>query len=179
MTFAHEIYIALAALVLFILTLVEPGKGKPRFVALLLAAGAVISAVVAFGAHGELFYGTYRVDGFSQSFKLLIALGFLLVVLFGEGLRGVDEENEAEYFLFLSISVLGLTFLASSVELLTLYIALELSSYSLYIMVPLRRRGQDKHIEAGIKYVLFGAVASGVSLFGMSYVFGLAHQLNL
>ncbi|MHB8767387.1 MAG: NADH-quinone oxidoreductase subunit N, partial [Deferrisomatales bacterium] len=62
---------------------------------------------------------------------------------------------------------------------LTLYIALELSSYSLYILVPLRRSEYASQVEAGIKYVLFGAAASGVSLFGMSYVFGLAGTTHL
>ncbi|MBI5444847.1 MAG: NADH-quinone oxidoreductase subunit N, partial [Deltaproteobacteria bacterium] len=106
-------------------------------------------------------------------------MGFFLAVAFGEGLRGVDSTHEAEYVLFLTISVLGLTFLSSSVELLTLYISLELSSYSLYILVPMRRAEHTTQIEAGIKYVLFGAVASAVSLFGMSYVFGLAHTTRV
>jgi len=61
------------------------------------------------------------------------------------------------------------------VELLTLFIALELSSYSLYLLVPMRRDGAGLRLqmEASIKYILFGVAASGIMLFGMSYVFGL------
>ncbi len=179
MAFTHEIYMSLAALVLFCTTLTDAKSGTPRLIALALATGAIISSLIAFGAHGDLFNGSYRVDTFSQSFKVLIAIGFFLVVAFGEGLRGIERENVADYFFFLSLSVLGLTFLVSGVELLTIYIALELSSYSLYIMVPLRSNRFDRQVEAGIKYVLFGAVASGISLFGMSYVFGLAHTTKL
>lgn len=179
MPFAHETYLCLASLVLFLLCLGSTRPGVGRGAALLLSLGAVASAVWAFGARGELFSGTYRVDAFSQAFKVLIALGFFLAVAFGEGLRGVESEHETDYFLFLSLSVLGLTLLVSGVELLTLYIALELSSYSLYILVPLRRAGMRSQAEAGVKYVLFGAVASGVSLFGMSYVFGLAQTTRL
>jgi len=173
--FSHEIYLSLTTLALFCLTLVNYG----RRIALLLSLGAIISAAFAFGSHGDLFSATYRIDAFSQSFKMMIALGFFLAVAFGEGLRGIDGENEAEYYMFLSMSVLGLTFLTSAVDLLTLYISLELSSYSLYILVPLRRKEYTNQVEAAIKYVLFGAAASGISLFGMSYVFGLAHTTRV
>ncbi|MBI5016845.1 MAG: NADH-quinone oxidoreductase subunit N [Deltaproteobacteria bacterium] len=179
MPFAQEIYLCLTSLVLFGLCLANPRAGTARATALALSAGAVAMALWAFGFRADLFSGTYRVDAFSQSFKVLVALGFFLAVAFGEGLRGVDQEHEADYFLFLSLSMLGLTLLTSSVELLTLYISLELSSYSLYVLVPLRRGGQGRQAEAGVKYVLFGAVASGISLFGMSYVFGLAKTTQL
>ncbi len=179
MAFAHEIFLALSALVLFGFTLAEPRHGAARRAALALSALAVVVAALTFGARGDLFSGTYRVDGFSQALKFLVALGFFGAVALGEGLRGVQQEHEPEYYFFLSLSVLGLTFLVSSVELLTLYISLELSSYALYILVPLRRSEHASHVEAGIKYVLFGAVASGVSLFGMSYVFGLAQTTHL
>jgi NADH-quinone oxidoreductase subunit N len=179
MAFAQEIYLALTALVLFTVSLVEPKAGVARRVALALAAGSIATALFFFGQQGDLFHGTYRVDGFSQAFKVIIAIGFFLAVAFGEGLKGVQTRYEAEYYLFFALSVLGLTFLVSSVELLTLYISLELSSYALYILVPLRREPHTTQVEAGIKYVLFGAVASGISLFGMSYVFGLAQTTRV
>jgi NADH-quinone oxidoreductase subunit N len=179
MPFAQEIVLALVALVLFAVSLADAKEGTARRFALALSALALVTSVFTLGARAELFGGTYRVDAFSQSLKFLVALGFFLAVALGEGLRGVQREQEAEYYLFLTLSMLGLTFLVSSVELLTIYISLELSSYSLYILVPLRRAEHAAHVEAGIKYVLFGAVASGLSLFGMSYVFGLAHTTRL
>lgn len=177
--FAHEIYLSLTTLALFMVTLFDVEKATPRRFALALSAGGVLSALAAFGASGELFGQAYRVDAFSQTFKLLIALGFFLAIAFSEGLKGVEEEHRPEYYMFLSMSVLGLTLLSSATDLLALYIALELSSYSLYIMVPLRRKEQGHQIEAAIKYVLFGAATSGISLFGMSYVFGLAQTTNI
>ncbi|TAL16107.1 NADH-quinone oxidoreductase subunit N [bacterium] len=179
MAFLHETYLAVAALILFLSAIACSKNCAPRGLALLLSAGAVVTAFMSLGATGELFQGTYRLDLFSQVFKVLLAIGFFLIVAFGEGLRGVDSENSTEYYLFLTISVLGLTFMVSAMDLLTLYIALEVSSYSLYILVPLRDGRQHKQVESGIKYILFGAIASGVSLFGMSYVFGLAHTVNL
>lgn len=179
MAFAHETYLCLAALTLFALCLATPKPGTARALTLVLAAGSVATAVWAYGFRADLFSGTYRVDGYSQTFKILLALGFFLAVAFGKGLRGVEPGHEPEYFLFLTLSVLGLTFLTSGVELLTIYVSLELSSYSLYVLVPLRRTGHRSEVEAGIKYVLFGAVASGISLFGMSYVFGLARTTRV
>ena len=65
--------------------------------------------------------------------------------------------------------------LVSSVELLTLFVCLELSSFSLYLLVPMRedRKGLRNQMEASIKYILYGVMATGVMLFGMSYLFGL------
>ena len=73
MTFALEIYIALAALALFFLSLANPRPGVPRRLALALAAVGVVASWWTFGARGDLFHGTYRVDAFSQSFKFIIA----------------------------------------------------------------------------------------------------------
>ena len=76
-------YLALMALALFIVSLVEPKAGVARRVALALGAGAVAVALLTFGQHGDLFHGTYRVDGFSQAFKVIIAIGFFLAVALG------------------------------------------------------------------------------------------------
>ncbi|TLN15956.1 NADH-quinone oxidoreductase subunit N [bacterium] len=180
MALGHEIYLAVVALVAFLASIACDKGCSPRKAMLVLSFGAVISSLLALGSHGELFEGTYRIDIFSQSFKVLISVGFFLAVALGGKLKGVEEEYSAEYYLFLTISVLGLTFMVSAMDLLTLYIALEVSSYSLYILVPLRKDNQNHtQVESAIKYVLFGAVASGVSLFGMSYLYGLAHTTSL
>jgi len=68
--------------------------------------------------------------------------------------------------------------LVSSVELLTIYVALELSSYSLYLLVPLRR-GHDAAVEAGIKYLLVGTSASAVMLFGFACLYGVIHTTQV
>jgi NADH-quinone oxidoreductase subunit N len=73
------------------------------------------------------------------------------------------------------LSVLGLVMLVSSVELLSLVVSLELSSFALYLLVPMRDEatGERSQMEAAVKYILFGVVATGIMLFGMSYLFGL------
>ena len=68
-----------------------------------------------------------------------MATGFFLVVCLCSELNGIDERHRSEFFLFLTTCTLAMMMLVSSIELLTIYIALELSSYSLYVLVPLRK----------------------------------------
>ena len=93
----------------------------------------------------------------------------------------MKEEIQAEYYLFLFMSVLGLMMLVSSVELLAIFVSLELSSFAVYIMVPMRNGSTTPgyQVEAGIKYLLFGVMATGLMLFGMSYIYGLTGSTQL
>ncbi|MFN2366041.1 MAG: NADH-quinone oxidoreductase subunit N, partial [Desulfurivibrionaceae bacterium] len=150
------------------------GRGA-RFWAGLIAVGAILLTAATFFGEGELFFAAYKVDLFSQLFKLLVVTGFGVVVLLGQDLRAVDEKIKPEYYLFLLLSTLGLMMVVSCVELLSLFVALELSSFALYLLVPMRdeRTGTRIQMESAAKYVIFGVMATGIMLFGMSYLFGL------
>ncbi|MEI6564200.1 MAG: NADH-quinone oxidoreductase subunit N [bacterium] len=154
------------------------GEGRSRLaagVAAVTALLAMVASAATLGMAGDLFSHAYRVDLFSQLFKVFILLGLLAVVLFGGKLKDVRADVRPEYFLFLLLGSLGLTVLVSSVELISLFIALELSSYALYLLVPLRREqpGLRIQMESAAKYVMFGIVATGLLLFGMSYLYGV------
>ncbi len=70
--------------------------------------------------------------------------------------------------------------MTSAVELMTIIIGLEISSYSLYVLIPLRRQPHQRDpLEASIKYVFFGGAATGIALYGMSYIVGLGHSTYL
>ncbi|MFC1524484.1 NADH-quinone oxidoreductase subunit N, partial [Thermodesulfobacteriota bacterium] len=173
--FAPELFLLLGSLVLFLVTLGE-GKGRTaRNVTTALSLGTVGLCLLFMGQTGELFYGAYKIDLYSQFFKLLIAVGLSTVVLFGRELKGIGNDIRAEYYLFLVLSALGLIMLVSSVELLAILVSLELSSFSLYLLVPMRddRTGLRLQMESAVKYILFGVLATGIMLFGMSYIFGL------
>jgi NADH-quinone oxidoreductase subunit N len=175
MLFAPELFLLTGALVLFLLSLSPAGAGRARTTALVFAIGTMVSGLVFLNFEGTLFYNAYQIDFFSQLIKVILAAGLAVVLLIGRKLKGIADEVRAEYYLFLFMSTLGLMMLVSSVELLTLFIALELSSYSLYLLVPMRddRAGSRLQMEAAVKYILFGVVATGIMLFGMSYLFGL------
>ncbi len=175
-----EIYYLAVILFFFILSLRQKADDNIQKTALLLSAAGVVATALSINQSGILFYGAYQVDIFSQIFKLLISIGLFLVVMLGGNIRGVDNRLKSEYFMFLAASVFGLSLLVSSIELLTIFVALEISSYSLYIVVPFRRGDNYRQqTEAGMKYLLFGAAASGIMLFGMSYLYGFGHSTYL
>jgi NADH-quinone oxidoreductase subunit N len=177
MLFAPELVLIAGCLAVFGLSLAE-GRGRQAAqvtgLTALLSLGLCAATLNAPAA--DLFFRAYRVDLFSQLFKLFILLGLLAVALFGRQLKDIRADVRPEYFLFLLLGTLGLLTLVSSVELITLFISLELASYTLYLLVPLRaeRAGLRTQMEATAKYVMFGIVSTGVLLFGMSYLFGLS-----
>ena len=184
MVFLPELTVMAAALVFFGLSLTASKAEVVRNTAYVFY--AIISLVclgtLQLHSAGDLFYGAFRVDMFSQLCKLAIALASLVVVIICGNHDGIRRLFFAEYQLFQAVSVLGLMILVSSIDLLAIFVALELSSFAIYIMVPIRFDQEGKiaiHIEAGIKYLLFGIVATGFMLFGMSYIYGLTGSTHL
>jgi NADH-quinone oxidoreductase subunit N len=177
--FLPELYLLLLALLFFVQSLWQSPARVNRLLALWLSAVGVGISVLSLPLSGELFSRSYRVDLFSQAFKVLIQVGLFVVIFIGRDLKSIPERIHPEYLMFMFLSSLGLTLMVSSVELLTIFIAMELSSYSLYILIPLRKQVFVIHMEAAIKYIIFGAAATGVMLFGMSYLFGLTQSTYL
>ena len=173
--FIPELYFLLIIGVFFCLALVVRSNPKRDFfIALLLATVGVVVCLTSVKLEGALFFNVYRVDLFSQVFKLILAIGFFLVICICTELEGIQEHHHPEFYLLLATCTLAMMLLVSSVELLTIYLALELSSYSLYLLVPLRE-GYGAHVESGIKYFLVGAFTSAVMLFGIASLYGVVH----
>jgi NADH-quinone oxidoreductase subunit N len=161
-------------LVLFCAVLIAPDR-KISLAFLPWMAGALAAAsALSLSASGTFFGGAYVADPLSQFFKLAVAVGFLITVLNAMRQPTLHERLTSDYFLLLSLSAFGLMLLSSAVELMTIYIALEISSYSLFALVPLRARNPQA-AEAGIKYILFGAALTGLSLFGYSFILAGQH----
>ena len=179
--FAPELVLLAGCLLAFCMTLTEARTQTLRLLVLCVGAAFAAASVLCLFAKGTLFYGAYRVDLFSQLVKCVMSIGFTLMLLFGADTKGISVRMRPEYYFFLLTSLLGLTLLSSSVELITLFIALELSSYSLYLLVPMRTPSDSMRapMEAAIKYLLFGVTASGIMLFGMSWIFGIAGSTYL
>jgi NADH-quinone oxidoreductase subunit N len=177
--FIPEICMLLTALVFFAQSLWRSPVGINHGLAIAFSALTLIVSLLFLNQSGEIFYQAYRVDLFSKSFKVLISLGLFLVILLGRELKSVEDRLHPEYFRFLCLSSLGLMLMASSVELVTIFVSMELSSYALYITIPLRRRSFANQMEGAIKYIIFGAANTGVMLFGMSYLFGITQTTYL
>lgn len=174
-----EIVVVLAGLALFAALMarerrVALARGVARWSSLALLAACALSL----NADTEIFWTTYRVDAFSQLVKLAVALGFALAVFITGDAAGQREDARAETFFFLLASSSGLMVMASAVEALSLYVALEIASFSLFVLVPLRA-GRAAGKEAGLKFIIIGLAASAVTLFGLSMLIGMAGTTRL
>jgi len=168
------------ALVFFFASLANLKETRLQALGLLFSAIAILVTVSSYGMEGTLFFNAYRVDAFSQIFKVIITFGLFIVIYLGRGLYGIDNTLRPEYYLFLTLSAFGLMCMSSAVELVTIILSLEIHSFALFIIIPFRKQGAyRRQMEAGIKYALFGAAASGISLYGMSYIFGITHTTYL
>lgn len=172
--FLPETFLLILAVLLLCLTPAKKGPSSVRLNAwVILSAGALLGlSFYSLRFSGDLFYSTYRVDLLSQGFKFLLAMAFFFTALLSADSVAVPERSQVEYYFFLSTATLGMMLLTSAADLLTLYVALELSSYSLYLLTALQ--GGKRNAEAGVKYLLFGAATSGVLLWGLSLISGLA-----
>jgi NADH:ubiquinone oxidoreductase subunit 2 (chain N) len=165
-----ELYQLLLIVALFCQSLGDGSETPPaeRWLPYFAGFGIFVN-IVSWGAEGLIFGGAYKLDALSQFFKLAIAAGFYVAVLNAARQPSLAERKRPDYFMFLGLSAWGLMILSSAVELITIYIALEISSYSLYAVIPLRNNDRGA-AEAGIKYILFGAVATAIALYGFSYI---------
>ncbi|MDM8537649.1 NADH-quinone oxidoreductase subunit N [Desulfobacterales bacterium HSG17] len=171
MLFTPELYTFVMSGVFFCLSLNRPDARRDYYTALILSAiglGVCISAV---HLQGTLFLNTYQVDLFSQVFKVMLFMALFLVVCLCSKLNGVDEKRHSEFYMLLCVCTFSMMMLISSVNILTLYVALELSSYSLYIMVFFRKQKKYR-VNTSIRYFIIGASASAVMVFGMALLYG-------
>lgn len=117
--------------------------------------------------------GLFRSDAFTQYVKILLLLGALFTLLLSGKWLGREETKKFEYPVLLLLAVLGVMLLVSANDLISLYMALELASLSMYVMAAFDR-DNVKASEAGLKYFILGSLASGMMLFGASLVYGFS-----
>ena len=134
--FSPEFYFLLVSTVFLCLSMMRRVRSEQvYFIAIILAAIGVGVCLACVRLSGDLFWGAYRIDLFSQVFKVMLSMGLFLVVCLCTELEGIEKRFHPEFYLLLSVCTLSMMMLVSSVHLLTIYIALELSSYSLYTLV--------------------------------------------
>ena len=119
----------------------------------------------------SLFDGRYVVDEFALILKALFLLTAYVVVLISQTELEEGGYYQGEYYVLLLCSVLGMVMMASSRDLVSVFIALELLSIPAYMLAAWRKRDRKSN-EAGVKYYLLGVFASAVLLYGMSLLYG-------
>ncbi len=177
--FYPELYYFTGGMVFLGLSMLR--QSNPRrdyFAAMFLAALGVLVCLIGVNQEGFLFLKAYRVDLFSQVFKVMLSLGLFLVICLCSELRAIAERHHPEFYLLLFVCTLAMMLLVSSAHILTIYVALELSSYSLYVLVALRR-DERLGLEAGLKYFLVGIFVSAVMLFGIALLYSATQATYL
>src|SRR5947207_5346561 len=149
---------------------------EKRKLGMIAMAGIAISGYFLFRLRGVDFtaYGGMLVlDPFAIFFKLIFLIAAALSIAISLKYLDIERENHGEYYALILFATMGMMFMAGAVDLVTLYIGLETMAIATYILVGFLRSNQRSN-EASMKYFLLGAFSSGILLYGMSLLYGLA-----
>ena len=156
-------------------------KSKTNMIGWVLGVGLV---VVGLSVHNlssvpptTLFLDMIVIDPFSSFMKIVIILSTLLVIVASWVNDELEKYRKGEYFTIMGIMVMGLFLMTSSVDIIMLYISIEVVSIMSFVLAAYLKLDIRSN-EAGLKYVIYGAFSSGVMLFGLSIVYGLAGSTN-
>ncbi|MEY2431288.1 MAG: NADH-quinone oxidoreductase subunit [Acidimicrobiaceae bacterium] len=180
---APELIIA-ATLVVVLLVDLASERNRPLLGTIsgigLLAAMVPILTLAADGTDRLVLSGNgaYVVDNFALTLKALFLIGGYVVVLMSTNYVAEGDYYEGEYYFLLLSSIFGMVVMASSRDLITIFIALETLSIPAYMLAAWRKR-DAKSNEAGLKYYLMGVFASSIMLYGMSLIYGVTNATVL
>jgi NADH-quinone oxidoreductase subunit N len=144
----------------------------------LLGALVPVLTLAVDGTDRTMFGGAYAVDNFALVVKALFLVAGYVTVLLSTNYIAEGDYAEGEYYFLLLASILGMTIMGSARDLVTIFVALELLSIPAYLLAGWRKR-DNKGNEAGVKYYLMGVFASGILLYGMSLLYGVAGTTQL
>ncbi|MFZ1136191.1 MAG: NADH-quinone oxidoreductase subunit N [Candidatus Korobacteraceae bacterium] len=128
--------------------------------------------------YGNAFFNMVRVDSFSIFFHFVVLLVALVVILSSLDYLEVQRINAGEYYALMLFATVGMMLMSSAVELVLIFIALEISSISSYILAGFRRRAAES-AESSLKYFLLGSFATAFFLYGVAMIFGATGSTNV
>lgn len=176
--FYPELILSGTILLLIVLDLLVRSQ---RTLATLVVIGCVASLLATFDLYsaqqGWLFHRMIILDNFSLFFKIFALVAVILTVWMSLGSDEIRRVHQGEYYTLLLTCTLGIFFMASASNLLTAYLSLELVSLTSYVLtgfLPHNRRSS----EAALKYLIYGGVASGTMIYGMSWIYGMTGSLD-
>lgn len=153
------------------------GGGFISWISVAVLVGATFALAGAPSNFGPLFGGLVVADPFASFGKALIFLASAVAIIAAHGWFEPGEEHEGEYGVLVLFAALGGAVMVSATSLVTLYVGLELSSLASYVLASYRRR-DDRSAEAGLKYFVLGALASGILLYGISLLYGFTGTMS-
>jgi NADH-quinone oxidoreductase subunit N len=181
---APELLLTTGALVVLALATVL-GKAKEEFLGFLsilfvVATAALLAFVAAAPARqaGPILGGMFVVDNFALFFKFTILLSIVLTILASIRFVGSAPYPGGEYYALLLLAGVGMLFMVSGNNLASIYVSLETMALASYVLAGYFK-GETKSTEAAVKYFILGAFSSGVLLYGLSLIYGVAGQFGL
>lgn len=168
-----EVYLFALAILIFAVDLIfRPKKMATGIIALI---GLLIAFVLSFitPSSGTAFYGTFVTDDLSLFLKRIFILAGILASL--GSLNHAEEKfskRQGEYFLLMIFSMMGMSLAVSSRDLVLLFVSFELMSMPLYILASFAKT-DEKSVEGGMKFFIFGAFSSAVILLAFSFIYGI------
>jgi NADH-quinone oxidoreductase subunit N len=168
-----ELILTVGALVLMMVAAFagRRGSGLTSWAAVALLLAATVALTGAPSNAGPLFGGLIAADAFGAFGKVIIFLSSAVAIIAAHGWFERGTEHSAEYSVLILFSAVGGAVMVSATNLMTLYVGLELMSLSSYVLASYRR-GDERSAEAGLKYFVLGALASGILLYGISLLYG-------
>jgi NADH-quinone oxidoreductase subunit N len=172
-----ELFLALSGMAILLIGVLQ--KRDSTVICTMIALGALaITAVLVFGtASGSAYEGLFISDAFSRYAKLLILAGSAMTIVLA--LDYNDRQNIArfEFPVLVLMSTVGMMVMASSSNLMTLYMGIELQSLAIYVLAAFARE-DVRSSEAGLKYFVLSALASGLLLYGISLTYGFSGAMD-
>jgi len=157
----------------------EQSSKKPLgMIAIVGTLAGLAATVYQTGFYGSAFYNTISVDTFSVFFHFVVLLIALVVILTSFEYLEVQRIRSGEYYALILFGTVGMMLMSSAVELVLIFIALEISSISTYILAGMRRRAAES-AESSLKYFLLGSFATAFFLYGVAMVFGATGTTNV
>jgi NADH-quinone oxidoreductase subunit N len=182
---APELILTTCACIALVMEVILPYR-KSKLTAYFALIGIALAGVslgiqwwsIPAGVSLDGFYGMVRIDGFALLFKAVFLIGAALAIGISTRYLDIEGEQHGEYYALILFATVGMMFLACGYDLITLYIGLELMALTFYVLVAFTKR-EKKSNEAAMKYFLLGAFSSGVLLYGMSLLYGIAGSTNI
>ena len=154
--------------------LIKPSESQK--VGLWVFAGLVLTLFANWFTSAErnttLFSDSLALDPFAQFFKTLIIVSTLFIILMSRKSEELRIYRTGEYYTLISIMVFGMFLMVSAIDLIMVYLSIEVVSISSFILAGYLKQDQRSN-ESSLKYVIYGAFSSGLMLFGLSILFGL------
>jgi len=178
-----EIVLLITAVILLILDSMSESVDVPTLgkLALLGIVGAFASTFTLLGPAMEslqIFDGLYAIDPLAVFFKQFFLVTLFIVLAMSFGPARTMRIGAPESFILPLFTAIGMMLLASAVDLMVVFVSLELVTISFYVLVALRRQN-TLGLEAGVKYLIMGALSTGFLVYGMAFVFGLTGTTQL